>query len=149
MLPPIPGAKMVKRACKHCPCWGSCHPGTADTLEGDCKFRGWLVIFCDVDQAPLWINCHSCKGFPGGSGGKEFACNTGDPYSIPGSGRSRGEGNGCPLPYSCLKNSLDRGAWLATYSPWGGKESDTTERLTLLLSKTFRLPQLWMCATGV
>ena len=35
-----------------------------------------------------------------------------------------------PLQYSCLENSMDRGAWLATYSPWGRKEADTTEQLT-------------------
>ena len=53
--------------------------------------------------------------------GKESACNTGDPGSIPGSGRSPGEGKGYPLQYSGLENSMD--------SPWGRKESDTTERL--------------------
>ena len=46
---------------------------------------------------------------PGGSDGKELACNAGDPGSIPGSGRSSGEGNGNPLQYSCLENSVDRG----------------------------------------
>ena len=45
---------------------------------------------------------------------KESACNAGDPGSIPGSGRFPGEGNGNPLQYSCLKNSVDRGAWQAT-----------------------------------
>ena len=53
------------------------------------------------------------RGFPGGSDGKESACNTGDLDSIPGWGRSPGEGNGNPLQYSCLKNSMDRGAWQA------------------------------------
>ena len=52
-------------------------------------------------------------GFPGGSDGKESACNTGDLGSIPGSVRSSGEGNGNPFQYSCLENSMDRGAWLA------------------------------------
>ena len=47
----------------------------------------------------------------GGSDGKESACNAGDPGSIPGLGRSPGEGNGYPLQYSCLENSKDRGAW--------------------------------------
>ena len=47
-------------------------------------------------------------GFPGGSDGKESACNTGDPGSIPGSGRSLGEGNGNPLQYSCWKNPMER-----------------------------------------
>ena len=51
------------------------------------------------------------KSFPGGSGGKESACNAGDLSSNPGSGRSPGEGNGNPLQYSCLENPMDRGAW--------------------------------------
>ena len=46
----------------------------------------------------------------GGSDGKASACNVGDPGSIPGSGISPGEGNGNPLHYSCLENSMDRGA---------------------------------------
>ena len=50
-------------------------------------------------------------GFPGGSEGKASAYNVGDLGSIPGSGRSPGEGNGNPLQYSCLKNSMDREAW--------------------------------------
>ena len=53
-------------------------------------------------------------GFPGGSDGKEYACNAGDPGSIPGSGRLSGEGNGYPFQYSCLENLMDRGAWWAT-----------------------------------
>ena len=65
------------------------------------------------------------RGFPGGLEGKVSACNAGDPGSIPGSGRSPGEGNGNPLQYSCLESPMDRGG----YSPWGRKESDTTDRL--------------------
>ena len=53
-------------------------------------------------------------GFPGGSDGKEYACNARDPGLIPGSGKSSGEGNGYRLQYSCLEKSLDRGAWQAT-----------------------------------
>ena len=52
--------------------------------------------------------------FPGGSDGKEPACSTGDPGSIPGSGGSPEEGKGYPLQYSCVENSVDRGAWQAT-----------------------------------
>ena len=53
-------------------------------------------------------------GFPGDSDGKESACNAGDLGSVPGSGRSPGEGNGYLLQYSCLENSIDRGAWQTT-----------------------------------
>ena len=63
-------------------------------------------------------------GFPRGSDDKESACSAGNPGSIPGSGRSPGEGIGNPLQYSCLENSVDRGAW------WSHKESDMTEQLT-------------------
>ena len=52
--------------------------------------------------------------FPGGSDGKASVYNAGDPGSIPGSGRSSGEGNGNPLQYYCLENPMDRGAWYAT-----------------------------------
>ena len=52
--------------------------------------------------------------FCGSSDGKESACNAGDQGSGPGSGRSPGEGNSNPLQYSCLENSMDRGAWQAT-----------------------------------
>ena len=53
-------------------------------------------------------------GFPGGSDGKESACNAGDQSSIPGLGRSPGEENGNLLQCSCLENSMDRRAWWAT-----------------------------------
>ena len=58
---------------------------------------------------PVWAG----GGFPGGSEGKASACNVGDPGSIPGSGRSPGEGNGNLLQHSCLENPMD-GAWWAT-----------------------------------
>ena len=53
------------------------------------------------------------KGFPHSSVGEESGYNAGDPGSIPGSGRSPGEGNGNPLQCSCLENLMDRGAWQA------------------------------------
>ena len=53
------------------------------------------------------------ENFSGGSDGKASAYNAGDPGSIPGSGRSPGEGNGNPLQHSCLENPMDRGAWWA------------------------------------
>ena len=52
--------------------------------------------------------------FPSGAYGKESACNARDPGSIPGLGRSPGEGHGNPLQYACLENSMDRGPWWAT-----------------------------------
>ena len=55
-----------------------------------------------------------CTCFSGGSHSEESACNAGNPGSIPGLGRYPGEGNGYPLQYPCLKNSMDRGAWQAT-----------------------------------
>ena len=54
------------------------------------------------------------RGFPGGPGGKESACDEGDPGLMPGLGRSPGEGNGNALWYSCLENFMDRGGWWAT-----------------------------------
>ena len=66
----------------------------------------------------------------GGSDGKETTCNAGDLGSIPGLGRSPGEGNGYPLQYSCLENPHGQRS-LVGYSPWGCKESDTTEQLSL------------------
>ena len=53
------------------------------------------------------------QGFPGGSEGKESACNARDPGSIPGLRRSPGEENGYPLQYSCLETSMDREDWWA------------------------------------
>ena len=67
-------------------------------------------------------------GFPCGSASKESACSAGDMSLIPGLGRSPGEGKGYPLQYCGLENSMD--------SPWGHKESDTTERLSLTHSLT-------------
>ena len=63
------------------------------------------------------FQCHSPKSshpLPGGSEDKASACNAGDLGSIPGLGRSPGEGIGNPLQYSCLENPMDRGAWWAT-----------------------------------
>ena len=54
------------------------------------------------------------QGLPSGSEGNKSACNAGYLGSIPGSGRSSGEGNGSPLQYSCLENPMDGGAWWAT-----------------------------------
>ena len=67
----------------------------------------------------IFMNVKWFRGFPGGSGGKESACNVGDPDFIPRLGRSLGEGNGNSVQYSCLENPLDRGTWQS-------QESDMT-----------------------
>ena len=64
-----------------------------------------------------WVFRHflvSGSGFPGGSEVKVSSWNAGDPGSIPGSGRSLGEGNGNLLQYSCLENPMEGGGWWAT-----------------------------------
>ena len=66
-----------------------------------------MIWYDSNTDAPIW-------GFPGSSDGKKSACNAGDPGLIPGSGRSPGEGNGNPLQYSCLGESMNRGSWWAT-----------------------------------
>ena len=68
-------------------------------------------------------------GFPGGSDGKESACNVGDLGSIPGLGRFPGGGHGNPLQYSCLENPHGQRS-LVGYSPWHHKELDRNERLS-------------------
>ena len=65
-------------------------------------------------------------GFPRGSAGKESSCSAGDLGSIPGLGRSTGEGKGYPLQYSGLEKSMN-----CIVSPWGRQDSDATERLSL------------------
>ena len=69
----------------------------------------------------------SARGFPGGS--DKSTCNVGELGSVPGLGRSPGGGHGYPLQYSCLEIPHGQRS-LAGYSPWGRKESDTTERLS-------------------
>ena len=127
-------------------------------------FRGTICVF-------PYFGILQPELVPRGSEGKASACNEGELGSIPGCGRSPGEGNGKPCQYSCLENPMDRGVWwaivhgvaksqtrlnhqhthtpltksaiksgelcgqrsLVGYSPWGRKESDMTERLTLYL----------------
>ena len=73
-----------------------------------------LRLFPRTFKCTVLIESSFPGGFPGCSEGRESACNTGAPGSIPGSRRSPGEGNGNPLQYSSLENSKDRGAWWAT-----------------------------------
>ena len=74
--------------------------------------------------SPSW----EVQGFSSSSVGKDSACNAGDSGSVPALGRSPGEGHGNQLRYSWLENPHGQRS-LPGYSPWGGRESDTTERL--------------------
>ena len=93
------------------------------------------LLHWQVDSLPTEL---PGKGFLDGSDGKESACNAEDLGLIPGFGRAPGEGNGYPLQYSGLQNSMDRG--LVGYSLWGCKESDMTKRLSLSASLTTLKP---------
>ena len=72
-----------------------------------------ILILRAITYSALTVD----QGFPGSSDSKESAYNAEDSNSVPGSGRSPGEGNAYPLQYSCLENSMDRGG----LSPWGHK----------------------------
>ena len=94
-------------------------------LENPRDGGAWWAAIYGVTQSQTrlkWLSSSSTcicpvillPGFPGGSDGKEFACNAGDLGLIPGWGRSPGGGHGNPLQYSCLENPMERGAWWAT-----------------------------------
>ena len=84
--------------------------------------QDWHSSLCRLSDFNIF------KGF-GGSDSKESACNAGDPRLIPGVGRSPRERSVNPLQYSCLENSVDRGAWWVAVRDC--KDSDMTEQLTL------------------
>ena len=81
--------------------------------------RQFLTSEKKILREKIQSQCSINQGFPGSSVGKESACNAGDPGSIPGLGRSPGEGNGNPLQNSCLENPTEEPGGL--YSPWGRK----------------------------
>ena len=99
-------------------------------------FSGTLLLFrwsSRCWQFDLWF-----LDFPGGSEVKVSACNVGDLGSIPGSGRSPGEGNGNPLQYSCLENPMVGGAWWAIQSMGSQKvRHNWATSLSLSLSSAF------------
>ena len=80
---------------------------------------------CYMDRTREMTRLQYLEGFPDGSDGEESACNAGDLCLIPEWVKSPREGNGYPLQYSCLENSVDRGTWGATVH--GITESDMTE----------------------
>ena len=87
------------------------HPFQCSCLENPRDGGAWWAAVYGVAQSRTPLKRLSSRGSPGGSDGKESACDVGDPGLIPGSARSSGEGNGNPLQYSCLENPMDRGAW--------------------------------------
>ena len=92
---------------------GNGNPLQCSCLENPRDGGAWWTASYGVAQSRTRLKrlSSSSRGFPGGSEVKASASNAGDPGSIPGSGRSPGEGNGNPLQYSCLENPMDRGAW--------------------------------------
>ena len=105
-------------------------PGFGDGQGSLACCSPWGHKELDMTDRLNWteLNWVSPRGFPGSSAGKESACNAGDSGSIPGLGRFSGGGHGNPLQYSCLENPHGQRN-LEAYSPWGGKELDTTEWL--------------------
>ena len=93
---------------------GDTHICVFMSLYSQAHTQGSTDVYVKVQIVPRWLS------------GKESACQWGDTSLIPGSGRSPGEENGNPLQYSCLENSMDRGAWWAIV-PGVKKDLDTTE----------------------
>ena len=89
-----------------------------------CVFSGCFQI---LESPEIWPLLLSILGFPCGSAGKESTCNVGDLGSIPGLGRSPGEGK---LPSPVFWS----GEFHGLYSPWGCKESDMTEKVSLFIA---------------
>ena len=84
---------------------------SSGVADGDILIQPFLLLLLATFLLRIDENFAHQLGFPCSSVGNESACSTGDPSSIPGLGRSPGEGNGNPLQYSCLENPMDGGAW--------------------------------------
>ena len=102
-------------------CLHKVRPLTANLIILSSPYTGIHSLYLDISKHIL--------GFPGSSDGKESAWNATDTDSISGWGRPPEEGNSNPVQYSCLENSMDRGAWWL--QSMRCKELDTTEELTL------------------
>jgi len=94
--------------------WHITGVGFNSRIGHQAKIFTWVVYFITWSYSGTTVNHLYHLSFPGGSDSKESARNSGDLSSIPWSGRAPSEGNGNPLQYSCLENSVDRGAWRAT-----------------------------------
>ena len=111
-----------------------------------CEKLDWMLAF-NKPYFPLPSSLYRLKekrGFPGGWNSKESTCNVGDLGLTPVLGRSSEGGHGKPLQYSCLENSYGERS-TAGYSPWGHKESDTTERLSTALHSRRELFSFQTC----
>ena len=104
-----------------------CQTNWSNSLSS-CFYELRIIHLFPGRKRSAWnsLGLQTSGNFPGGSDGKESACNGGDP----GSGRSPGERNDNPLQYSCLENPMDRGAWWLQSMR---SQSDTTKQLTLSL----------------
>ena len=108
------------------------------------KFHIYMLVYCNgYCSCYFLMRTSACQGFPGGSDGKESACNAGDPGNVPGSGRSPGEGKGYSLLYFCLENLTDREVWWATVHGVWKSWTNTTEQLTLSAPGFFGLFFSW------
>ena len=104
--------------CIHDICWNICRytPSFLTRfiiIPPVCILFNSLIIYLFHYSINIYWGHSMHKGFPGGSAGKESACNAGDLGLISGSWRSPGERNGNPFQYSCLEISMDSGAWQA------------------------------------
>ena len=105
--------------------------------------RRYGLYTLNFSPSLLYIRIWYPSDFPGGSDGKESACNAGDLGLIPGLGRYPGHGNGNPLQYSCLESSMDRGAlWAIVH---GATESDIAESLLHPDPNKFIILKLLVC----
>ena len=108
-----------------------------ENMTWDLKIKSYLyqwqssIHSCGCNNRAICSNL----GFLDGSGSKESACNAGDLGSIPGSGRSPGDGNSNPLQYSDLENSMDRGVWWAAV--YGVAQSLTQSRTAHGISRSW------------
>ena len=82
-----------------------------DVCTFEMELWKWQYTYVDFLSETYYPSLIMRRGFPGSSVSKESTCNAGDASSVPGSGRSPGEGNGNPFRYPCLGNPMDRGAW--------------------------------------
>ena len=101
------------------PSSGVKHPSLLFSGKGQ---AGGCSAYWVRGRPPILVPPQPLSGSPGGTDSQEPAYNVGDPGSIPGSGRSSGEGNGYPLQDSHLENPVDKEAWWDTYSSWGHKD---------------------------